>query len=87
MSIEVEKEPKEFLDCPAEHCFSCDRPTHFWYVKKDVPCCQICAKKVNDEDVPSKQEWIMSTNNREREKNNKSGLEKFFEIIADKIDK
>jgi len=29
---------------PREFCFKCWEETNFWYVEKDVACCEECAK-------------------------------------------
>jgi hypothetical protein len=56
--IKVTKEPSIFRKCPMENCFKCGNKTDYWYVPKDVACCQSCASEVKVKDVPSKAEWM-----------------------------
>lgn len=56
--IEVSLEPNDFRSFVAENCCLCGNPTRYWYVPKDVACCQLCAKKACPDDVPDKTTWI-----------------------------
>ncbi len=58
VGIEVELEPPDMLREPAERCFRCHNPTHYWFMAKDVACCLACAANVTLADVPTKEEWI-----------------------------
>lgn len=57
--IEVHREPREEVwDLAAiERCCFCRRPTRYWYLPKDVACCQECARKAEPKDVPTKKVW------------------------------
>ena len=61
MPISVKREPDDWGGLPHEHCAFCWTPTVTWYVNTDVAVCPQCAKKVNKEDVPTKDEWIKQT--------------------------
>ena len=55
--IEVDHE-KDVTDLRAvERCCFCRRATRFWYLPKDVACCEKCALKAEPKDVPSKKVW------------------------------
>lgn len=54
--IETEKEPSN-LGQPYEPCCFCGWGTPYWSVKKDVPVCNSCSKKRNEDEVPTKVEW------------------------------
>ncbi len=54
--ILVTKEPKP--EYPLELCCFCRAPTPYWFLPKDVACCQGCAARANEKDVPSKDVWI-----------------------------
>ena len=55
IDVELEKGVEVFRE--VEHCCFCRKPTRFWYLPKDVACCQQCAKKAEPKDVPSKKVW------------------------------
>lgn len=56
MPVNVEKEIDTWFNC-VEHCCICRAKTRFWFTKKDVALCKSCAEKVDEKDIPSKQEW------------------------------
>lgn len=56
--IKVSKEP-DIGERP-ERCFRCNALTRYWYVPKDVACCQACAEVILARDVPSKAEWFQN---------------------------
>lgn len=58
MAVIVIAEPAAFKNCEKEKCCLCNTPTSYWHPNKDVPLCQVCAKKVDESDVPTKREWI-----------------------------
>ena len=55
IDVELEKGVEDLS--ATEHCCFCRKPTRFWYLPKDVACCQKCAKKAEAKDVPSKKVW------------------------------
>lgn len=59
MPFTVVEEPAEYFDnlWVLERCCFCRIPTKFWYVKKDVACCQGCAKKHQVKYIPTKKQW------------------------------
>ena len=57
MSVKVEKEP-DYIGMIQENCCFCRTLTPFWFRKLDVACCEECASRANEEDFPSKKEWI-----------------------------
>jgi predicted amidophosphoribosyltransferase len=64
--IEVTKESAEMSVLPLELCCLCWQPTPYWYMPKDVACCQTCAEVATPDDIPEKKEWC--TNARKRMK-------------------
>lgn len=56
--IEVSLEPEPGLLGTTEHCCFCRKPSRYWFVPKDVACCQDCAKQADVEDVPTKDVWF-----------------------------
>lgn len=60
MPIKVTREPAELTKAfgnTKEHCCFCYKPTTFWYKKKDVAVCDVCAEFSEPGDVPSKEDW------------------------------
>ncbi len=55
--VNVEKEPNDF-SLPEEQCVFCRGVTAYWYRKADIACCQGCAAHANDEDFPTKEQWV-----------------------------
>ena len=55
--IKVVKESPDLGGPPYEKCCICRQPAPYWYAPKDVAVCKKCADKVEDSDVPSKEEW------------------------------
>lgn len=52
--VEIDPEAKE-------HCCFCRKLTAHWFNSKrtkDVACCTSCAKLANEEDVPTKTDWV-----------------------------
>lgn len=41
-----------------ERCCFCRAHTHFWFIEKDVACCERCATAAEASDVPEKSAWI-----------------------------
>jgi hypothetical protein len=56
MAIEVKLE-KDDLPLGVERCCFCRKITPYWYKPADVACCQSCAKRADDRDVPDKKTW------------------------------
>lgn len=40
-----------------ERCCFCREPTRYWFLPKDVACCEECASKAEPADVPDKDAW------------------------------
>ena len=40
-----------------ERCCFCRKSTNYWFLAKDVACCQECAKNATAKDVPTKKVW------------------------------
>lgn len=43
----------------AENCCICREPTYYWYQPKDVALCKKCAHTIEEEDIPTKIDWIL----------------------------
>ena len=57
--IKVIKESDDhFPGDSGERCCICRSMTRYWYTKKDVACCPICAKTAKPKDIPSKDDWM-----------------------------
>jgi PAS domain-containing protein len=52
-------------ECPGENCCVCFEPTHLWYIRKDVPLCCKCARKIKAKDIPTKDQWCEAVAKRE----------------------
>jgi hypothetical protein len=55
--IEVRKEDEIYSLLTLENCCLCRAATPYWYVHKDVACCQACAATATPDMIPSKAEW------------------------------
>ena len=55
--ITVQREDEDLSALGCENCCFCRKPTAFWYVKKDVAVCLLCAATASPEDVPDKRTW------------------------------
>ena len=56
--VEVEREPEQLSRFELENCCFCRQKTPYWYTRKDVACCECCARFANASDVPSKKVWM-----------------------------
>jgi hypothetical protein len=56
--IEVSLEPEPAVWSTIEACCFCRELTRYWFVPKDVACCQKCAGAAEAKDVPSKKVWL-----------------------------
>ncbi len=67
MPIKVWEEPAEMTRAfgVKELCCFCYKPTTFWYRKKDVAVCDVCAEFSEPADVPSKKVWCEAVAARE----------------------
>lgn len=63
--IKIERESTELSENFGnlfECCCFCNTPTPYWAVKKDVACCQSCAEKYEEVEVPTKAVWVAQQN-------------------------
>ena len=61
MTVKIEKEPQDFSNgLPLELCCVCRHPTSWWYGSgpKNVALCPECAEAINEEELPTKAEWL-----------------------------
>lgn len=56
--VPIQQEPAYMGYRTAENCCFCRKPTRFWHKDTDVACCQSCAELADEEDMPTKKQWL-----------------------------
>ncbi|AOG03149.1 hypothetical protein [Bosea sp. RAC05] len=67
MPIPLEREPQGLdrgSDRGSEHCCFCYVVTPYWYPKKDVAVCLVCAAEHDVDEVPVKRDWCAAVQDR-----------------------